>query len=108
MPEIPEPLGAVPFEPGPLQGKILVASPSLIDPNFSRTVVFMLAHGDQGALGLVLNRPSLTGVASPLPQWEELASGPPLVFVGGPVSEAPSAWPGSSPRYPCPARATYR
>ena len=56
-------------------------------PTLHRTVVLVLAHGDQGAIGLVLNRPSITGVASPLPRWEELASGPPVVFVGGPVSE---------------------
>ena len=47
----------------------------------------MLAHGEQGALGLVLNRPTVTAVSSPLPEWEELASEPAVVFVGGPVSE---------------------
>jgi putative transcriptional regulator len=69
------------------QGKLLVATPRLADPNFSRTVVLLLAHGDQGALGLVLNRPTATPLASPLPQWEDLASGPGVVFVGGPVTE---------------------
>jgi putative transcriptional regulator len=39
------------------QGKLLLASPRLADPNFSRTVVLMIQHNDQGALGLVLNRP---------------------------------------------------
>jgi putative transcriptional regulator len=73
--------------PGVLQGKLLVAAPSLLDPNFSRTVVLVLAHSDQGALGLVLNRPTITSVASPLPEWEELASQPGVIFVGGPVSE---------------------
>ena len=42
--------------PGALQGKLLVAGPSLLDPNFARTVVLLLAHGEHGALGLVLNR----------------------------------------------------
>lgn len=74
-------------DPGPLQGKLVVAKPSLEDPNFARTVVFLLAHGDQGALGLVLNRPTITPLSSPLPEWEDLASGPAVVFVGGPVSE---------------------
>jgi putative transcriptional regulator len=73
--------------PGSLQGKLLVAAPSLSDPNFARTVVLMLAHGEQGALGLVLNRPTVTAVASPLPEWEDLATEPAVVFVGGPVSE---------------------
>jgi putative transcriptional regulator len=70
-----------------LQGKLLVAGTSLNDPNFARTVVLLLAHGDQGALGLVLNRPTVTSVSSPLPEWEELASEPAVVFVGGPVTE---------------------
>jgi putative transcriptional regulator len=73
--------------PGPFQGKLLVARPSLLDPNFARSVVFLLAHGEQGALGLVLNRPTVTPLATPLPEWDELASGPAVVFVGGPVSE---------------------
>lgn len=72
---------------GSLQGKLLVAAPSLLDPNFTRTVVLMLAHGDQGAIGLVLNRPTVTKVASPLPGWDDLATAPAVVFVGGPVRE---------------------
>ena len=72
--------------PGLSQGRLLVATPHLADPNFSRTVVLLLAHGDQGALGLVLNRPTSTSLSSPLPQWEDLASGPGVVFVGGPVT----------------------
>jgi len=72
---------------GSLQGRLLVARPMLVDPNFARTVLLLLAHGDQGAIGLVLNRPSSTSVGSPLPEWEELASGPAVVFLGGPVSE---------------------
>ena len=39
------------------RGKLLIASPRLADPNFMRTVVLMIQHNDQGALGLVLNRP---------------------------------------------------
>ena len=72
---------------GSLQGKLLVAAPSLLDPNFARTVVLMLAHGEHGALGLVLNRPTVTTVSSPLPEWDDLATAPAVVFVGGPVSE---------------------
>lgn len=66
---------------------MLVAAPRLLDPNFARSVVLVLAHGDQGAVGLVLNRPTMTRVSSPLPEWEDLASTPAVVFVGGPVSE---------------------
>jgi putative transcriptional regulator len=40
-----------------LQGSLLVAQPDLIDPNFRRTVVLILAHNEGGAFGLVINRP---------------------------------------------------
>jgi putative transcriptional regulator len=40
-----------------VQGKLLIASPRLADPNFARTVLFMVQHNEQGALGLILNRP---------------------------------------------------
>lgn len=67
-----------------------MATPSLLaDPNFDRTVVLVLEHGDEGALGVVLNRPSETSVGEPLPAWGALASAPDVVFIGGPV--APSA-----------------
>ncbi len=39
------------------QGQFLIASPRLVDPNFAKTVVLMIQHGDEGALGLVVNRP---------------------------------------------------
>jgi putative transcriptional regulator len=69
-----------------LRGRLLVAAPPLVDPNFDRTVVLMLEHGDEGALGLVLNRPSDTDLADAVPDWNALASHPAVVFVGGPVS----------------------
>ncbi len=72
--------------PSPIRGRLLVANPELPDPNFDRTVVLMLAHGDDGALGVVLNRPSNTGIDTSIPAWEALASTPPVIFVGGPVS----------------------
>jgi putative transcriptional regulator len=62
-----------------------VANPLLPDPNFDRTVVLLLAYNDEGALGLVLNRPSQMDVSDPLPQWEHLAAEPAVLFVGGPV-----------------------
>lgn len=72
-----------------LKGRLLVATPNLGDPNFERTVVLMLEHGDEGALGVVLNRPSELDLADPLPEWARAAAHPPVVFIGGPV--APSA-----------------
>jgi putative transcriptional regulator len=67
-------------------GQLVVATPSLVDPNFERTVVLLLqADPDDGALGLVLNRPTGTGVGEVLPEWAGLAADPGVVFVGGPV-----------------------
>jgi putative transcriptional regulator len=73
---------------GSVKGRLLVANPALPDPNFHRTVVIMLDHGEGGALGVVLNRPSETAVGEPLPLCELLAAEPPVVFVGGPVEPA--------------------
>lgn len=66
-------------------GRLLVANPLLPDPNFDRTVVLLLAIHEEGALGLVLNRPSHMDVGEPLPQWEHLAAEPAVLFLGGPV-----------------------
>jgi len=76
----------VPTNGVPTKGMLLVATPPLVDPNFDRTVVLVLEHGESGAIGLVLNRPSETPVAAALPGWEDLAAEPAWVFAGGPVS----------------------
>ena len=67
-----------------LSGQILVASRHLADPNFFRTVVLILEHGD-GALGVVLNRPTPVRLAEAVPAWLSLAAEPAVVFQGGPV-----------------------
>lgn len=77
---------AVPTLPALLRGRLLVATPPLVDPNFDRTVVLMLEHGEEGALGIVLNRPSDTALAEVLPEWHEHASAPGVIFGGGPVA----------------------
>lgn len=46
-----------PSPPESLAGSLLVAHPSLRDPNFRRTVILMTTHGPDGAMGVVLNRP---------------------------------------------------
>ena len=69
-----------------LKGRLLVASPSLGDPNFNRTVVLVLEHGEDGAIGVVLNRPTGTDLGDPLPGWNRLAAEPSVVFAGGPVA----------------------
>lgn len=68
------------------RGRLLVATPLIEDPNFLRTVVVLLEHDEEGALGVVLNRPSLTTVAEPLPEWAGLAAAPAVMFMGGPVA----------------------
>jgi putative transcriptional regulator len=70
-----------------LRGQLLIASPSLLDPNFRRTVVLVTEHGDEGAAGLVLNRPSESAVAEVVPELDELADPADVVWVGGPVEQ---------------------
>lgn len=65
--------------------RLLVATPDLLDPNFHRTVVFLLEHDTEGTLGVALNRPSETTVETVLPGWQDPAAHPGVVFVGGPV-----------------------
>lgn len=73
------------WPPGSLTGKLLVATPTLLDPNFHRTVVLICLHEEEGVLGLVLNRPTESDLLEHVPEWHHLASSPPVVFVGGPV-----------------------
>ncbi len=70
----------------PASGRLLVASPSLVDPNFTGTVVLLLDHDGDGTLGVVLNRPSPVAVAAVLPDWAPSVEPPEVLFEGGPVS----------------------
>jgi len=67
-------------------GRLLVATPLLVDPNFLRTVVLLLDVDDSGALGVVLNRPSPVPVHSILPEWSDRVPEPDVIFAGGPVA----------------------
>lgn len=67
------------------RGRLLVATPDLADPNFARAVVLVLEHGSEGALGVILNRPSDLPVREALPAWSGVAAAPGCLFVGGPV-----------------------
>ena len=72
-----------------MAGRLLVATPLLTDPNFARTVVQLVQHSDEdGALGVVVNRPSETPLGDVLPGWALLAPDPAVVFLGGPVQES--------------------
>jgi putative transcriptional regulator len=66
-------------------GRLLVATPALVDDNFRRAVVLVLEHGPEGALGVILNRPTVTPVGLVADPYSEWASPPGVVHVGGPV-----------------------
>lgn len=66
-------------------GRLLVAAPALDDPNFERSVVLILDHDEDGAIGVVLNRASSVPVRETVAGWAELAAAPSVVFGGGPV-----------------------
>jgi putative transcriptional regulator len=68
-----------------LSGQLLLAAPSLVDPNFRRAVVLVGAHSEEGAIGVVLNRPSQTTVEEAVPQLDQVLDEEELVYVGGPV-----------------------
>lgn len=71
--------------PAPCTARLMVATPPLGDPNFDRSVVFMIEHGARGALGVVLNRPSAEGLVALLSPWTDLLAPPAEIFTGGPV-----------------------
>lgn len=68
-----------------LRGKLLIASPALVDPTFARTVIVVAEHSSDGALGLVLNRPSDAEVDGSVGELGQIVAPGDLVFVGGPV-----------------------
>lgn len=67
-------------------GVLLVANPELPDANFDRTVVLVLAHGADGSVGVVLNRPGEINVSERFPGWGDVISVEPVIFEGGPVN----------------------
>lgn len=68
-----------------LAGKLLVASPTLQSPAFYRTVIAMLEHNGDGALGVIINRPGDASLLDVVPPVAEIASAPAVLFSGGPV-----------------------
>ena len=72
-----------------LQGQLLIASEELIDPNFHQTVVLLVQHSDDGAMGVVINRPT----EARLPDaWEKITGSPcaasGVMHIGGPCEGA--------------------
>lgn len=66
-------------------GSLLVAGRGLGDPNFARTLVVLAQYGKDGAMGLILNRPTEVVVASALSGGEAAANAKDPVYEGGPV-----------------------
>lgn len=67
------------------KGRLLVATPPLDDPNFDHAVVYVIEHHADGALGVVINRPTDEPLREPLDRWDDLQAQPGSVFSGGPV-----------------------
>jgi putative transcriptional regulator len=69
-----------------LRGHLLLGSPSLVDPNFRRSVVLVGEHEeDEGALGVILNRPTEVTVVEAAPTLGHLVPPDDVVYAGGPV-----------------------
>ena len=68
------------------RGRFLVANRSLEDSTFSEAVVLLVDYDNQGALGVVVNRPSSVPLTAALPEVKELRKRKDMVFLGGPVA----------------------
>ncbi|MDH5498091.1 MAG: YqgE/AlgH family protein [Nitrospira sp.] len=73
------------------RGVLLIASPSLVDPNFEQTVLLILEHGKGGTVGLILNRPTNVLVSDALPDLPVLKRTTHRLFAGGPVGQTQMA-----------------
>ena len=69
-----------------LVGRLLIATPRLDHPTFRRAVVLLLDHDEEGALGVVVNRPMEVDVDAVLPIWQPFVTVPGRLFSGGPVA----------------------
>lgn len=67
------------------KGSLLVALPSLVDPNFKQTVVLLCEAGEDGSMGLVVNRPTPLRLSEALPEQDILQGSDVPVYMGGPV-----------------------
>ncbi len=88
LPPTPAESSATPAQHGPklAQGKFLVASRGLRDPNFAETVVLLIGHNEQGTMGLIINRATNVKVSELLPEIKSLEERDEIVYIGGPVA----------------------
>ena len=68
-------------------GRLLIATPAIGDGNFEQSVIYMLHHDTDGALGVIINRPTELDIAELLPRWGDLAADPAVIYHGGPVEQ---------------------
>ncbi len=73
--------------PASLEGYFLVSETELVDPNFHRTVVLLVNHNEEGAFGLVVNRPADISLGDIVEEFEDQPLGELAAFVGGPVEQ---------------------
>lgn len=69
------------------RGRLLLAQPDMLDPNFHQTVIFIIEHNDEGALGVVLNRPLDLRADEHAAEWSDQLAEPAMIFSGGPVGQ---------------------
>jgi putative transcriptional regulator len=70
----------------PAKGRFLVASRQLLDPHFSQSVVLLIEYDRNGAIGVIINRPSKMKLSTVMPEIEELRQRPDTIYLGGPVA----------------------
>ena len=74
--------------PGSLSGRILIARPVLTEPSFYRSVVYLVEHDEEGAVGVIINRPTDVELAGRLDEVDELIGGGEVFHEGGPVDQS--------------------
>ncbi|GIV42478.1 MAG: UPF0301 protein [Vicingaceae bacterium] len=67
----------------PAKGKVLIAEPFMLDPNFKRSVVYLCDHDENGTFGLILNKPLDIDPASAFKKFPKINT---KIFYGGPVA----------------------
>ena len=81
-----EPFAARPTKAKPAKGMFLVASSRMMDPNFARTVILLTKYGPDGAMGIVVNRPTDVSIAHAVPDLAGFSRSGEGIYFGGPVT----------------------
>jgi putative transcriptional regulator len=68
------------------KGKFLIAREHLLDPNFSETVVLLIEYGNNGTIGLIINRPTSVKLSAVFPDLKGVRRRKDTIYIGGPVN----------------------